>query len=204
MGAGTNRRGITTELESRLEGDLQEQNSDTIQQTVRLSKRVEDLRRERYRWADMAMAGTVPADIAREKQAQLATQLDAAETSLAQVAEVQQDAMSTLSAALRLLERCQDAYPRHSEQGRRRMNQAFFTAIEVDTEEGQPGISPVRQPLFAALQDAARQVEADLSHTHEKAPEQRSGASGNSSYVTGSNYSVLVAPAGLEPATFSV
>jgi hypothetical protein len=30
------------------------------------------LRRERYKWADKAMDGSVPSDIAREKQLQLA------------------------------------------------------------------------------------------------------------------------------------
>jgi site-specific DNA recombinase len=46
----------------------------------RLDRRIATIQRERLKWAEKAMAGTVPDDIARNKQAELARQLAAAQT----------------------------------------------------------------------------------------------------------------------------
>ena len=72
---------MAAQLREHLTEELQIAGSAAAQEQRRLSERVARVRRERYK----AMEGTVPADIAREKQQALADQLLAVESALARL-----------------------------------------------------------------------------------------------------------------------
>jgi len=55
-------------LRTSLLADLAEYSSNAVDEAQRLDQRVESIQRERHKWAEKAMAGTVPDDIARDKQ----------------------------------------------------------------------------------------------------------------------------------------
>ena len=195
---------VARELETRLAADLQAQNAQTVKEAADLSKRIEKLKRERYRWAEMAMEGGVPADIAKEKQGQLAQQLDSCEAALGRVARVQHGAMVTLTGALRLLEHCHEAYVKHSESGRRLMNQACFHGIDVDTDGRGLRVTVRRDPLFESLRLAASQL-PEISSAKKEAPGTNPDASSSSSErVESSNYSVVVELRRLELLTLTL
>ena len=58
---------------------------------ARLNGRLHAIQRERLKWAEKAMSGAVPTDIARDKQKQLAVQLEAVQSQLARWRHVQTD-----------------------------------------------------------------------------------------------------------------
>jgi len=64
-----------------------------------LTTQLQSLRQERYRWADKAMSGAVPEDIAQEKQASLSKQISHAQARLAalQIAATDIQAMRPVS-----------------------------------------------------------------------------------------------------------
>ena len=70
---------FVAELSTELLAALGSFESERETERMRLTERIASIRRERYKWADRAMDGSVPADIAREKQQQLAEQLLTAE-----------------------------------------------------------------------------------------------------------------------------
>jgi hypothetical protein len=53
------------ELETALLADLSGHTAQAVKETERLTQRLKAIQRERYKWADQAMAGAVPSDIAR-------------------------------------------------------------------------------------------------------------------------------------------
>lgn len=73
-------------------------------------RQVHAIRRERFKWAEKAMQGSVPDDIAVAKQAQLAGQLAHAESQLARLSTPIGDRRQTLDAVLDLLHQCGDLY----------------------------------------------------------------------------------------------
>jgi site-specific DNA recombinase len=188
---------IASELEVKLTEDLEQQNSETLGQTIELTRRIDKLRRERYRLADLAMDGQIPGDIAREKQQALAEQLEAAEEALAKVREIQADAMTTVSACLQILTSCHEAYLRQEEVERREMNQICFEFIKIDSVSRETEASPERQPIFQELRLAAQNLALQSS-----SPERCSGVHDRVPQVESSNFNALVELRGLEPLTF--
>jgi hypothetical protein len=83
---------------------------------------------ERFEWAEKAMEGIVPDDIAREHQQLLADQLIAAEAALSRLSLDQDNHEATLHAVLDLMRSCGRVYELSEPKGRRNYNQAFFTA----------------------------------------------------------------------------
>ena len=71
----------------------------------------------------------MPDDIAREKQRELAHQLAAAETSLAQLARTGTEQQTLIDRATALLPDCGRAYELATETLRREYNQAWFKSI---------------------------------------------------------------------------
>ena len=155
MAAGDLPGGTDSALARDLTADLQAASSATIHEQRRLSERVAKIRRERYMWADMAMAGSVPADIAREKQQALAEQLTTAErlrslgcpwpTTATRPPSMPCSTSSNTAAG-----------PTHGDDaGRRDYNQAWFEALHLDADDDQglPAVTRVQHtPLLASLQ----------------------------------------------------
>jgi len=101
----------------------------------RLSLRVAAIKRERYKWAEKAMDETVPADIAREKQQELAGLLLCAESALQGLSGAVRGAEDTIRALLTVVEDCGDHYGRCGPLGRRDYNHAFFAGLDLDADD---------------------------------------------------------------------
>lgn len=66
----------------------------------RLMAQISEVRQARYHWADMAMAKTVPSDIAQEKQQQLGARLAKAEGELARLDAITAETRSDINPSL--------------------------------------------------------------------------------------------------------
>jgi hypothetical protein len=142
-------------LRQQLTDDLHAFNANTEQEHRRLTERIARIRRERYKWAEKAMEGAVPTDIAREKQQHLSDQLLAAESALARLSVSHDSHEATLNAVLDLAERCGHAYRQSDASGRRDYNQAWFEGLYLDADDyfSPPSVTKVtRTPVIAAPQ----------------------------------------------------
>lgn len=106
-------------------------------------ERVHKVRRERFKWAEKAMAGVVPDDIARAKQDQLADQLAFAESEVERLAAAQASDDASLHAVLDLITDCGQAYQVMPGEMRREFNQAWFNPHRC--RRGHCGWRPDRQ-----------------------------------------------------------
>jgi hypothetical protein len=146
-------------LRKQLTAQLRDYNATAAQEHRRMSERVASIRRERFKWAEKAMEGTVPDDIARERQQLLADQLLAAESALSRLSADQDSHEATLHAVLDLVGSCGRAYELSEPKGRRDYNQAFFSGIYLDVEddEPRPKVAKVRRtPVLGCLAGASR------------------------------------------------
>ncbi len=106
-------------LRDDLAATLKSFNADRQVKRERLTHRSATIRRERYKWAEKAMEGAVPNDIAREKQQSLADQLLTVEAALERFERSGEAQVASLDALMTLVGRCGDAYRRSDEKGRR-------------------------------------------------------------------------------------
>jgi site-specific DNA recombinase len=105
-------------LRQQLTTELRAYNASAEHEQRRLTERVAAIRRERYKWAEKAMEGVVPADIARERQQLLVEQLLAAESALSRLSLDQDSNEATLHAVLDLVHSCGRAYRLSEARGR--------------------------------------------------------------------------------------
>jgi hypothetical protein len=153
------------------------------------------------------MDGAVPADIAREKQQQLARQLAALQDQQAQVSRVNASQEEILTGTIRLIANCGEVYNNAGNNLRRLYNQAWFNRITVDAEYEDASCSPERTELMETLHRSAHALyethgpagPADSTHKHEKRAESLCSRLVPHDY--GSTGSPLVERTGLEPAT---
>jgi len=199
--------GLLSTLGDQLQRDLAAQGNELRQERERLQHRIEATRRERYKWADLAMKDSVPDDIAAEKQSQLKQQLVALEGACARLGEVSDDQAKLLTDALALMSRADAAYLRASDKERREYNQAFYLGLDLDSDDDAPvrvrANRPV--PLVAALRQAASEV--SLTEQADKVlKEQSRRGVGHDGHLRleGSNFAVLVELRGFEPLTPSM
>lgn len=196
---------LVAALRQQLTNELRTYNATAESERRRLSERIAAVRRERYKWAEKAMEGVVPADIARERQAQLADQLLAAESALSRLSSDQDSHEATLNAVLDLVDSCGQAYRLSSAKGRRDYNQAFFEALQLDSEEDEqrPTVAKVtRTPLLAALHEHRSD---NLQDVVDQEQQRRRGVDPDGvDCVSVSNYELVVGDEGLEPPTLSV
>ncbi len=142
-------------IRDNLLADLTDYTTTTNDARHRLDQRVETIQRERRKWAEKAMAGAVPDDIAREKQHELTVQLTSAETQRAQLGRTQNQHEQVIHDATALLPQCGEAYQRGDDCLRREYNQAWFERVFISVKDGQPVVARVkRTDLFEALQTA--------------------------------------------------
>jgi site-specific DNA recombinase len=125
--------------------DLEEYTKATSEAATRLDRRIDAIRRERRKWAEKAMNGTVPDDIAREKQHELAGQLAAAESARAKLTVTSEQHETAIRSATALLPILGEAYRRGNSQLRREFNQAWFEQIRFSTKDGRPHIARVER-----------------------------------------------------------
>ncbi|HJT02400.1 MAG TPA: hypothetical protein VJ757_02045 [Pseudonocardiaceae bacterium] len=101
------------------------------------------------------MDGSVPGDIAREKQQQLGAQLAQAEEQRARLHNVQHNHERTIRAAMRLLKECGLAYEQGTDSTRRGYNQARFDKLFIGARADDTVVVRVeRTELLEALRTA--------------------------------------------------
>jgi site-specific DNA recombinase len=122
------------EVGSTLLKELADDRAVTGREKARLQAVIAKLDRERFVWAEKVANGSIPDDIGRKKQGQIALRLLRARGDLAKCVEVSTGIEDTAEAALSLLRRCGTAYRQSGAEGRRLWNQAVFERIEVDTD----------------------------------------------------------------------
>jgi hypothetical protein len=93
--------------------------------------------------------GTVPDDIARDQQRDLAAQLVTAESQRAQLCTTTATHEAAIRHATELVTRCDLAYHASPEPLRRDFNQAWFDRLAFRTENGQPVIAAVQRTAWA-------------------------------------------------------
>jgi site-specific DNA recombinase len=134
----------------------------------RLDQRIEAIQRERRKWAEKAMAETVPDDIAREKQADLGQQLAAAQQQRAKLQLTSATHEVVIRHATELLILCDTAYAKAPEALRRDFNQAWFTHLKFNMENGHPTLTTVQrsdwaEALHTATEEPAVEAESALT-----------------------------------------
>ncbi len=161
-----------------------------------MQARISELRQARNLLADKAMAGTVPDDIARERQTLLADQLSGAEEQLSSVIDADASMKVLIEAALDLLAACGDAYLKSEASERREWNQCWFDYIEVDASRSGVQVGKYQR---TSLFDALARDEQTLGDAVDR--ERRRRKREGISLIRGSNFSTLVEVSGLEPPT---
>ena len=195
---------FTDELRQALLRNGERHATETKSERDRLTERVHAIRRERYKWAEKAMDGVVPSDIAREKQQQLGDQLLSSEAALLRLQEFRADQLDLMNRLLDLVTNCAAAYARSSSKGRRDYNQAWFEALELDVaDDDQVRVRDVRRTaVLAALPRAAQ---PDLADVLDQEQQRRQGGGPDGVECVGvSNYVLLVELRGFEPLTPSM
>jgi site-specific DNA recombinase len=173
-----------------------------VTERKRLQTRIHAIKRERLKWAQKAMDGVVPDDIARDQQQRLAGQLLTLESQLAQVSRIGDAHRQSLTAILDLIERCGEAYQQGDEKLRRALNQAWWDFLDMDEDEsGVRVASRERQELTAALQAAIGRRRKQPHHAKPGSPQRGYRVVGQ---VGSSNVACLVELRGVEPRTSSM
>ncbi len=203
-----------TKMRTNLLADLAAEREVAGAERRRLKGQVDKIDRERLRWAEKVINGSIPDDIGREKQTQLARQLVRAKSDLTQLQVAAEDFEEVLLDALTLLRDCAEAYQAGGVTQRRQWNQTLFRRIGVDDD----GVGQVQlDPFFAALlaQETVRHytrasfqpydfsAEAAGRGENEEATswEVASSPAGGVFVGVGSNMSPLVELRGFEPLT---
>lgn len=136
--------------------------------TTALQRRIDKVQRDRYKWAENAMEGIVPADIAREKQAALARQLANLESELKALEAAGVDTETTLERVIDLISDPAHAYSGLEPGLRRTYNQAWFTKIYIDAVPDGPETPmqavPERSDLADALEASRLVIAAELEN----------------------------------------
>lgn len=106
------------------------------------------------------MEGTISADIAREKQAQLARQLATLEAEMASILRAGIDTEATLDAILNLIYEPAYAYLGLEPGQRQTYNQAWWSRIYIDTIELLPAevVCEITRATIAEALEASRQI----------------------------------------------
>ena len=147
------------------------------------------MRHTRYQWAERAMAGVVPDDIAREKQQQLGAQLAQAETDLARLDRITTETRTDINHLMDLARDAPGSYQGSPDDLRREWNFARYEALEIDIEDWQPFVAgSQRTPIFEAVHTAQVQ---QIGARPGKRPK-RSTAGSVLSLVNGSRVETLV------------
>ncbi|MDR1293512.1 MAG: hypothetical protein LBK59_00910 [Bifidobacteriaceae bacterium] len=124
-------------------------------ETHQLDQRIGQVKAERVKWAEQAVDGAVPRDVARAKQAELEDQLRTLEGQRSRVAGGTSGRQHSADEALELLKSLPTAYNDGSPQFRRACNQSWFDCILIDdTETGTTTTGHHTAPVQALRQAA--------------------------------------------------
>ena len=194
---------VTKELREALLEDVRTLDSRSDRERRSLTTELLRLRQERYRWAEKAMTGAVPDDIAQEKQASLSKQIGHAQARLAALQIAATDIQLMVEACLDLAERCAVAYRLASPQGRREWNQAWWNRLEIDVESDAAPNPVVRRGERTPLLEAIMTAETAKPQVRGTKARTRTQEARVFSRCDGSTVATLVRARGLEPPPLS-
>jgi hypothetical protein len=140
--------------------DLTDYTRTTTEQAALLDRRISAIQRQRRQWAEKAMDGTVPDDIARDKQRDLAAQLATAKTQRTRLRTTTATYDAGIRQATEFVARCDLAYHRSPKPLRRDFNQAWFDRLAFRAKNGQPVIAEVRRTEWAEALHTAQVQDA--------------------------------------------
>jgi hypothetical protein len=144
-----------SELRDALLEDLRDHTAATEAEATRLDERIHAVRRERFKWAEKAMEGVVPLDIAIQKQSELANQLASLESQRQRLDTTNADHKQLIRSATHLAANCGANYAQADDASRRRYNQAWFEGIYLDIERGTSATTRVeRTDAMEAIRSA--------------------------------------------------
>jgi site-specific DNA recombinase len=155
-------------LKKHLMHDLQIYQKKGIQEKRVLEQRIKKLNSERYRWAEKAMAGIVPDDIARERQDSLAKQLAQSREDLAKLTMNKTRAKLGIEKLCDLAEHCGERYRKGGPAIRKELNESLYEYFTVDTDlihKKQPIVYSRRKPAFELLKTAQFSWAGDFNLT---------------------------------------
>lgn len=186
-------------IRSGLQADLTTHTSHAESERRRLAARVNAVKHERLKWAELAMDGSVPRDIARDKQSVLSKQLDQLEGHLAVFDQSSVDMSAAIVAVTSLLSRCGAAYEAASGPIRRDYNQAWFERINLNVDEFEVVHTEADATDFI---EALRTSSADENRAVDRGEDDLGLRM--TSVVKGSNVTSMVGAEGFEPPTAGV
>ncbi|KUO18824.1 recombinase [Streptomyces dysideae] len=184
---------------------------------------------QRQKLVEAIYSGAMPMDMIASEQQRIGRRLTAVQERLEAVTAVSDKLEANLTAALDLAGDCQAAYRRAEPAVRRMFNQAFFTRLLIDEDDGvhshhtKPfdillapevldagrAIQVDRETGLAIMADALSNADdSDITPTNQKTPRSLRATGGLSGEPLapvyggeGSKTTTLVRPAGFEPAT---
>jgi site-specific DNA recombinase len=163
-------------------------------------RRVDQLKGERARLLQAYYADAIPLDLLKKEQQRVATQLKAAENRLRATEANFATIEANLDQALSIAGECQAMYRGAGPRIRRLMNQAFFTQIFIDLDGSARG--DLAAPFALLLgDDLLRRRAKPQRRSRKAAPATRHARVRPLVFQgSGSTESLLVPPAGFEPA----
>lgn len=167
-------------------------------------RQISKIKRERFKWAEKAMEGVVPADIARDKQQQLARQLATLENQTRQITQSNASQEEILRGTITLITTCASAYTDGGAQLRRTYNQAWFTKITLDAKYDDVTTETEHTDLIDALHRSTQALHQTSTSQADATPQTKKGESVSSrllSHASGSIRNPLVELRGCEPLT---
>ena len=192
---------------------------DTLQEAAAGERRDLEAQRtvltaQRQKLLDAHYTGAIPLDLLKTEQDRIASQLANIDQQLGAASDSYEQARQTLADCLDLTRDCHAAYLQATDPTRRLFNQAFFTRIYIDEDDGtrERSVRVDYNPPFGDL--LARLVPARVHHDvhkHQHAEEQktrRETPAGSATpepgihKVQGSHTDTLVELRGLEPLAF--
>lgn len=194
-------------IRNELLGHLRALRNDSDRETDSLKQRIHKLRRDRLKWADLAMEGAVPTDIAREKQDGLTKQLETLTADLSSLERAGINTEETLNAVLDLIADPGRAYAHQADRPRRMYNQAWFSSVFIDVNEDGPEVidaTAERTPLAQSLEESRQVAAAILDNKAAGAEAPAASRHLGMDDVHCLSKSPLVEHSGFEPLTFSM
>ncbi len=189
------------ELHADLKVQLRERAREVAHDLRILEQRAGKIRRERFQWADKAMAGAVPNDVAALKQRGLAKRLAKIESELEDRRTLDLMDQRALANLFAFAERAGSVYHQVEPALRRSMNRAWFHHLVVtEDDDGVRVTDAERGPFSAVIQSALAQRHADDRMAPETNNRRQEDPDGDECARV-SNDERLVEPRGLEPLT---
>ena len=149
---------VTAFIAEHLDGLAKESEREVV-----LNRRIAKVKAERVKWAESAMDETVPADIARDKQTELAAQLLELERACDRSASLASGRADDCERVLAFVRQGAAVHAAADPAGRRAYNQYVYESIVIDADDDRIGTDATKTEVFAAMDRLAEQVATEAA-----------------------------------------